>query len=283
MICICHISISNPSFLQKKFSDFSHFYCIYYLIFFAFLFRYKKQTRKALQKIDCNILFWDSCYFAEYKMLNAILKKSILKNVFFWNPLTRWSNQPKQIQKALSQLKKNHFHFFTFDFHDSEFYQIQLVKNVNRKPEIKKFSIKQDFYFVGKNKGRKDLLQSIQAKLSAMNFSTKFFIIENKESQISPYDNILYSAESKCILDLVSENQTGLSLRPFDALFLKKKLVTNNEYIKHFDFYNPANIYIIHDNKLDHLKDFMQVPYQEIPENIVNQYEINQWIKNYYL
>ena len=116
-----------------------------------------------------------------------------------------------------------------------------------------------------------------------MNFSTKFFIIENKESQISPYDNILYSAESKCILDLVSGNQTGLSLRPFDALFLKKKLVTNNEYIKHFDFYNPANIYIIHDNKLDHLKDFMQVPYQEIPENIVNQYEINQWIENYFL
>lgn len=45
-----------------------------HLYFFAFLFRYKKQTRKALQKIDCNILFWDSCYFAEYKMLNAILK-----------------------------------------------------------------------------------------------------------------------------------------------------------------------------------------------------------------
>ena len=61
--------------------------------------------------------------------------------------------------------------------------------------------------------------------------------------------------ESKVLLDLVRENQDGLSFRIFEAMALKKKIITNNKTIVDYDFYNPNNILILKEDKyLQHLK-----------------------------
>lgn len=79
-------------------------------------------------------------------------------------------------------------------------------------------------------------------------------------------------------MDINASNQTGLTLRPFDALFLKKKLLTNNANIINTDFYEENNIYIFNENNMNGILKFMTKPYKEIPDKIVNQYEINQWL-----
>ena len=66
-------------------------------------------------------------------------------------------------------------------------------------------------------------------------------------------------------------------------LFLKKKLITNNASIKEKDFYDSSNIYIIQDMELKGIEEFMKIPYKEVDPKIVSQYEINQWIQNYFL
>ena len=44
------------------------------------------------------------------------------------------------------------------------------------------------------------------------------------------------------------KNQVGLTIRTFEALHLKKKLITSNKNIMKYEFYTPNNIYVIDEN-----------------------------------
>lgn len=54
-----------------------------------------------------------------------------------------------------------------------------------------------------------------------------------------PYEKMIKKLqETKCILDYVIEDQAGLSYRPMEAICYNKKLLTNNESILSFPYYN---------------------------------------------
>lgn len=54
--------------------------------------------------------------------------------------------------------------------------------------------------------------------------------------------------ESKAVIDCPLNGQNGLTMRTFEVLSKQKKLITTNENIKYYPFYNPNNIYIVKDN-----------------------------------
>jgi len=85
---------------------------------------------------------------------------------------------------------------------------------------------------------------------------------------------------SEIILDVLRENQNGLSFRIFDALALDKKIITTNDSVIEYDFYNPNNIFVIDKNKIEIPKDFFNTEYQKIPNTIYEKYTLNSWIKN---
>ncbi len=252
------------------------FYCL------AYYFRYTYQTRNALKKSADRILFWDCCYFEEYRMLNRMLGKEKSKKVFFWNPLSRWSNDGKYLKRQLEYLKSRNFAFFTFDPADAEKYTISRIRNVNRKLPVQQ-NIKWDFYFIGAPKDRRLFIENLERLLQAKGFSTNFKLVESKADYVSNYENINLSAQSKCIVDVMSPEQQGLTLRPFDALFLEKKLITNCAAVKKFDFYDPANIFVIEGEELNGLDEFMAVPYKKLDETLVCRYEVNQWLRENFL
>ena len=87
---------------------------------------------------------------------------------------------------------------------------------------------------------------------------------------------------SKCIVDIVSKSEfTGFTLRPFEAMNYKKKLITNNPDLANYDFYNKENIFIFGKDSESRLKDFVRSPFVEIPQSIRLKYDINSWIQNY--
>ena len=84
---------------------------------------------------------------------------------------------------------------------------------------------------------------------------------------------------SKYLLDDADINQEGLTQRVFDSLILEKKLITTNQSIKTYDFYNKNNILVIdRDNPLIP-KEFLTSNYEKIPEEIIKQYSIESWVK----
>lgn len=85
--------------------------------------------------------------------------------------------------------------------------------------------------------------------------------------------------KSKCILDAAQAGQTGLTMRTFEVLGAKKKLITSNQTIKEYDFYNPTNIYIYSQGeKFDFSSDFFTKPYEELPEEIYEKYSLSSWV-----
>jgi len=87
--------------------------------------------------------------------------------------------------------------------------------------------------------------------------------------------------EGKVILDIAHPNQTGLSFRPFDAMALKKKLITDNKKISTYNFYNKNNISIVEDiEAIDIAGAFFDTAYEEVSAHIFEEYSQRNWIKN---
>ncbi|MEH3124157.1 MAG: hypothetical protein PGN16_19685 [Sphingomonas phyllosphaerae] len=51
--------------------------------------------------------------------------------------------------------------------------------------------------------------------------------------------------KSRTIVDIEHPHQTGLTMRTFEALGARKKLITTNASVKDYDFYHPDNFYIL--------------------------------------
>ena len=82
----------------------------------------------------------------------------------------------------------------------------------------------------------------------------------------------------KIFLDLIRKNQNGLSFRIFEALAYQKKIITSNKSIKLYDFYNSNNILVIDKRNIEIPIDFLETPYEPIPEDIYYKYTIQNWV-----
>ncbi len=99
---------------------------------------------------------------------------------------------------------------------------------------------------------------------------------------------------SKAVLDLAHEKQQGLTMRTMETLGIRRKLVTNNVYLKDYEFYNENNAVILEDlaAKADEAEktgdysafvlpgnDWLDAPYAA-NETIRKKYSIHAWIDN---
>ena len=95
-----------------------------------------------------------------------------------------------------------------------------------------------------------------------------------KHSDVPRYYN-----EGKVLLDLMRDNQTGLSFRFFEAMALKKKIITNNPTIQEYDFYRPENILVLKDDLSNLDASFFEGAYEELPTEIYEKYGIENWVE----
>ena len=84
------------------------------------------------------------------------------------------------------------------------------------------------------------------------------------------------------IFDYLQDDQTGLSLRPFESIFFNKKLITNNSNIKNYDFYRKENIFILNYDDISMLKSFVDSDYLELPKNIIDNYDFQSWSNRFF-
>ncbi|MEF9477069.1 hypothetical protein OWR28_04370 [Chryseobacterium sp. 1B4] len=99
--------------------------------------------------------------------------------------------------------------------------------------------------------------------------------------EIIPFsDSYKYYLDSKIILDIAHPHQKGLSFRPYEAIGLNKKLITTNQEIITYDFYNPKNILVIKDiSNFTIPESFLSEDYEQAEDWIKEKYYIKNWIK----
>ena len=84
--------------------------------------------------------------------------------------------------------------------------------------------------------------------------------------------------QSKVILDVQHPKQTGLTMRTIEMVGMKKKIITTNEEIQRYDFYDKNNIQVINRNNPIIDISFFNSEYHDLPEHILKKYDIDQWV-----
>lgn len=253
------------------------------IIYFPFLRNYifLPNVYKSLSLVKPNesLIVIDRILIAELWAIAKSVPSETSLFLWFWNPLSK-TYKENEIKSNISLIKTLGYKIYTFDEIDAKRYSLNLNTQVFSYPQkITNREIKWDFYFLGRIKDRKSEIDYLLQILNTKGYKCLFKYVRNSKDVISYQENIINIESSICIVDIVQKKQSGLTLRPLEALFYKKKLITNFKDIKKYDFYNPNNIFIIGDDDWDKLENFLNEPFKSISLNILRKYEINNWIQ----
>jgi len=199
---------------------------------------------------------------------------------------------------------------YTFDKTDSQsfpelkfrplFYMDEFTKNnVNGNESIK---YKYDILFVGTaHSDRWIILEKIKKEAKKQNikiyyyiyiqspfvylgrklFDKKFKGLSLKDvhfKSISKEEIIKLTYFSKSVLDIQHPKQTGMTMRTFEVLGAERKLITTNQDVKQYDFYEPENILIIDRNNPVISKKIFSEKYIISEISINSKYSLTGWI-----
>lgn len=249
-----------------------------------FLQRYWiNEWKKKIDKYDYIIVF-DNC--ATDILLKWIADEKLSAKIILW----LWnipSNSISSLEKYVDEVacfdelycRANGYRFV----HQFYFKDINIVNEQS----------KWDLIYVGTDKERYEMLKPLASYASSRKLRYEIYLYnktaysENdvdefgiRKSNIKiPYEELLKMIfSSKAIIELNLVEQSGLTLRALEALFLGRKLITNNRNIKSFDFYNRNNIFVINE-EVESINDFLKKPCVPISELILEQYTYDDWLR----
>ena len=84
--------------------------------------------------------------------------------------------------------------------------------------------------------------------------------------------------QSKALVDVQQPHQTGLTMRTFEALAARKKLITTNDDVKSYDFYHPNNVMVIDKCAPQSIREFMDAPYYDMDPAFTENYSVYGWL-----
>ena len=122
---------------------------------------------------------------------------------------------------------------------------------INSKHKLPNRTNYTDTYFVGSIKGgRGQLINDVYKYLSSNGVRCRFDVRSKNVDYLTdgmnhiqgkwiPYTDVLQAiADTDCIIEIMQENQSGATLRYFEAIVYNKKLLSNNPHIVEFPFYD---------------------------------------------
>lgn len=226
------------------------------------------------------IVVFDAVY---EPVIGKWLKKfNIPTFIYMWDGKNRERLSGKQLFPVLSFNPKDKELGMIYQ---QGFYYKDYLKDIPRSEEF-------DVFYCGRLKNRSEQVKRVCEFLVSGGFSTCFHIVADEKvdwgnnitiqtKELTYRENVELSARSKAILNIVNPGELGtITLRCLEAMYLEKKLITNDKEIRQLDFYNPNNIFILDEEldyelQLEQLRNFMNVPYQKQPQYILDKYDMN--------
>jgi hypothetical protein len=218
----------------------------------------KKYTKKYIAYLydsveRCNIThLLDSVFDEVYSFDKDDIKKYNFKETSNYNYIQKSNNQSKNEYDVL--------------------YVGSIDNRIEKLNEIGDFfnkeNIKYKFYIIGKKSFVYNLKKIFKKKYQNLNF---------QRNRINQEDLITLYSKSATIIDLVRDNQSGLSFRFFEAMALEKKIITNNKSVMHYNFYSNKNIYVMENLETEIDIDFIKTAYDKLPEAVYNEYTLSSW------
>lgn len=142
--------------------------------------------------------------------------------------------------------------------------------------KVKKLEEQSDIYFIGNNWDRDEYLHKLYDMLTSKGVKCDFNIVGvDEEKQLykdkicynrpfSMAENLAHSMASKCVLEIMHQTIHAVTARYPEAVYLNRKLLTNNPAVRFEKYYNPDYIKVFHsleDIDIDWIKEDVQVDY----------------------
>jgi hypothetical protein len=147
----------------------------------------------------------------------------------------------------------------------------KIIKKIKNKVDIDK-----DCYFYC-------YLQSIFMFYFYRFTKKEFWNVKKEEFQFDKIESKVIAEiidKTKVVIDIQHPNQTGLTMRTIEMIGMNKKLITTNQSIKEYDFYDPLNIMIIDRDMVDITSEIFERPFNRIDEAIYIKYSLEEWVKD---
>lgn len=138
-----------------------------------------------------------------------------------------------------------------------------------------------DVFFIGKHKGRLNLLIDVYDKLTSLGLNCLFIIqdvphnqrfqrsgIRYIDASISYYDVLEYIYQTHCILEVLQPGAVGYTYRVWEAISYNKRLLTNNLSLRESSYYDDKYVSIFSDASdidLNFFKDISNPPFEINP------------------
>jgi hypothetical protein len=227
------------------------------------------------------IIFLD--YGFEMEMAIRVRSYTKAKMVLFF-----WNHFKEEHFQLLKQAQNNSaidevYHFDRLEakelgiLHNSSFYS----KNM-KMPDVE---ITSDLFFGATDNGRKEQAESYKKKFEQQELKTNYFILPSRGNDQPNYlsyaEYLELTAHSRGILELLRAGQRGVTLRTFESIYFEKKLVTSNEAITSYRFYNPKNMFLLQGRELDELSTFLHTPYQAVENELLDFFDASHWAQRF--
>lgn len=260
-------------------------------------------NKKELNKYDL-ILLYECLYSFDVIQFIRTYNKHCRLILWLWNSVKGFTITPlydahKIFHKIITRcnIKKYNYEIWSFDHIDCEKFKLQYNNQYCAKyDDLNLRDIKYDVLFQGLDKGRLPIIKELFKQFKTLGISCNLKVVPDKRKiypkdeyhflikQPLPYhDFVQKELQSRCFLEIVQKGQTDVTWRAVEAQFYERKLITNCPHIKNYDFYDPRNIFILGVDSFTDLKKFIEIPYNKLDSNIMNKYQFDGWIENFFL
>lgn len=245
---------------------------------------WKKHIKEASQ-----VIIFDYGYQAGMETYIKKINPSCHVFLFCWNMVDKKHNNHKLFTNKnaiystdIDNCKKYHFQY-NHMFYTRKYYHPYSAKYQNR------------LFFLGTDKGRAGYLSALKNKLekSGLDCDIHIVITSGKYSRNPSLAGIITKTplpygeyckkiqHSGILLDINQKGQKALTMRVMEAIYFSKKLITNNEDIVHYSFYNENNIYLLPKKaskiSAESIRAFLERPFVPYPEEILSYYDFEHW------
>ena len=268
-------------------------------------FRYLIYKALYILNIPCCSLFWGSWKkyiktakqviifdYGYQKGMETYIKKvnpSCRVYLFFWNIISEKQKNHKLFtdKDAIYSTDRGcceKYHFkYNHIFYTRDYYRAYSAEHKNR------------LFFLGVDKGRAPFIQELKQLLEKGGLVCDIRIISHSKDAAyrASLSDVLFSTplpyteycamieHSGILLDINQEGQLALTMRVLESIYFSKKLITNNEDIIHYDFYNENNIFLLPkaltEITPEAIRAFVEKPFIPYSQNILAYYDFEHW------
>lgn len=261
--------------------------------------KYHKRILNETKDKHYDFIFWIRCEAFSRETIQAFRTQhpNAKMVVFFWDSFNNNRNSAR-VYDLFDRV-------FSFDKNDSKKYGIQFkpLFYYDLYSKIKKTNhYKYKTLFIGTlHSDRYKLVHEIESQITNIGHESFswFYLpsrllfykmrLEDKTIKMIDKDIIKYTPlslkkmvelyeQSEIIIDVQHPKQTGLTMRTFETLGARRKLITTNKDIVNYDFYNPRNILVVDRNNIQIPKKFLEEPFEELPEDLYKKYSLTRWL-----